>query len=340
MITSLRSLVKKAVKAELLEYAQILDEAQNNSVLDKYLQEINAAHFHSFQSGGKLVRPLLLVLVAGCFGGPRGVSNALSAAAAIECAHTYSLVHDDLPCMDNDALRRGKPTVHTVYGDAKGLLVGDGLLTAAFEILSHSRALDENLHNRSHLILKQIKIFSASISMRGMIWGQWLDISEVEYQDMFSELDAEAQFKLFQTVHKNKTGKLFAACFAIGFLCGIYSNHFSLEEEHIFQIQQKLFDLGLKLGFSFQIIDDILDETQTSEQLGKTACKDLNQDKITAISILGVEKAQTYAEILIKDVLNDLPNILNTTDSESLKPQHEYLDELLQFLKSLSLRQF
>ena len=344
LLNSLRSLVKKTVKAELLEYCQLPDISHNNQLLDLYLQEINAAHFHLYQAGGKLVRPLLLVLTAGCFGGARGVSNALSPAAAVECAHTYSLVHDDMPCMDNDSLRRGQPTVHTVYGEAKGLLVGDGLLTASFEILSNSRSLDKNLKRRSDLILQLMQIFSNAVSMNGMIFGQWLDISEAEFQEKLFSQTSEEIWQVFQTIHQNKTGKLFAACLVMGFLCGVFSSRLQDSVNELERRKRELFQIGLDIGMVFQVMDDILDVTQAKEQLGKTAQKDITQNKLTAVSLLGLEAAQEYANKLTKKVCTNFEGFIqkNTIPSElsELSEQKEYFKELLEFFNILKMRRF
>lgn len=273
------------------------ESCAEQSILAKYQQEITDAHLYLLCSQGKLIRPLFVLLTAGCIGDESAVHVAYPAALSVECVHTYSLVHDDLPSMDNDTTRRGQPTTHVVYGDAKALLVGDGLLTTAFEILSQST----NEYCTPNLAIELIRSLSHACGSSGMIFGQWLDISEPQFPpiETLTELD---KLKIFQTIHKNKTGKLFAACFEMGFLCGLQSlEHenskktlFSIEEKK--QIQKKFYNIGLDIGLSFQIIDDILDVTQNSETLGKTSGKDLAQNKWNAVTILGLEKATQLAD--------------------------------------------
>lgn len=349
MINSIRSLIKKTIKAELLEFGQLPDQLQDSVVLDHYLQEINAAHFHPFQAGGKLIRPLLLALTAGSFGGSKGLMNSLSSAAAVECVHTYSLVHDDLPCMDNDNLRRGQPTTHVVYGDAKGLLVGDGLLTAAFSILAHSRSIPTELNHdnqnqislsRSDLILQLIAILSENAGSKGMIWGQWLDISESEFLNKFDHQNSNEIRKIFQTIHNNKTGKLFAASFVMGFLCGVYSCQDSFDLSKIDSIKNELWKIGLDVGFVFQILDDILDVTKTTEELGKTAGKDDAQHKLTAVSIFGLEESQKYTSNLVSNIVDNLTKIMTHYSILHTTEQKEYFECLIILINEIIARKF
>lgn len=273
------------------------ENCAKQTILAQYQNEITDAHLYLLCSQGKLLRPLFVLLTAGCVGDESAVQLAYPAALAVECVHTYSLVHDDLPCMDNDRTRRGKPTTHVVYGDAKALLVGDGLLTMAFEILSQNT----NDFFTPHLAIELIRSLSHACGSSGMIFGQWLDISEAQFPpvDTLSESD---KIQIFQTIHKNKTGKLFAACFELGFLCGLQTLDrantkeilFSFEEKQ--KIQKQFYTIGLDIGFSFQIIDDILDVTQNSETLGKTSGKDIEQNKWNAVTIFGLEKATQLAD--------------------------------------------
>jgi len=336
LIETLQACFLKNLQHELLTHCQIAKNTEDETVLSDYIKEINLAHLHPFQGGGKLVRPTSLLLIAGCFGGLDGVAHSYSVASAIECAHTYSLVHDDLPCMDNDSLRRGQPTVHTIYGDSKGLLVGDSLLTVAFKILSSCQSFPKKIPLRSDLIIQLISIFSEAIGMQGMVFGQWLDISESEIADQSLNQNEKDQWIIFQTIHKNKTGKLFAASFVMGLLCGLYSKETLPDYQNLEFLKKEFFNFGIDIGLAFQIIDDILDTTQSSEILGKTSGKDLSQQKLTAVKILGIDRAQKYAENLIDGIENKMKLISEKNTAINLDAS--YSDELICFLKKLKTR--
>jgi geranylgeranyl diphosphate synthase type II len=279
------------------------------------IQELVQAHHYPLAAGGKRVRPLLTLLMAGSVGGDRAVNTALSAACATELIHTYSLVHDDLPCMDNDDLRRGKPTTHKVYGDAKALLVGDGLLTHAFTLLSQTNLSAEKSFLMSHLVAA----LSCSAGAQGMVLGQWLDISftgqkELNWQDI-------------ETVHYYKTGCMLGVSLELGLLCGLA--HTPLDQkimDNINSIRSKINYAGVLIGIAFQIKDDILDVTQTAEELGKTPGKDEKMQKTTAVELLGMENAQEKSQIYTKEALAIIDSVLEDLNLNKNCTEKNYRD--------------
>lgn len=314
-----------------------VQECNDSAVVLAYRTEIRDAHAYLLCSQGKLIRPLLILLIAGWIGGDDAVQLAYPAALSIECVHTYSLVHDDLPCMDNDTLRRGCPTTHVIYGDAKALLVGDGLLSAAFSILSR------NINKiKSDLLIELIQSLSEACGSDGMIFGQWLDISEPKFPPMEHMTESEKSC-VFHTIHKNKTGKLFASCFEMGFLCGVYASQKHKEVSDLFAandketIQNQFYDLGIDIGLSFQITDDILDVTQNSETLGKTSGKDAAQNKWNAVKVFGLEHAVDYARTIQNHVCTKLHH-LNDTYFKNDK-NLVYFQNLLALTEKISQRQ-
>jgi len=226
---------------------------------------------YSLFAGGKRMRPALVLAAATACGGDE--ADALPMACAVECIHTYSLIHDDLPAMDNDDFRRGKPTNHKVFGEGIAILAGDGLLTQAFEILAQARATVRYPHQA--LVLELAR---ASGSLQ-LIAGQVADL-EAEGKKI-----SAAQLKY---IHERKTSALLACSARLG---GMSANC------TVPQLQA-LTDFGYNVGLAFQIIDDILDITQTSEQLGKTAGKDTTARKATYPSIVGMAKSRRLARQL------------------------------------------
>ncbi len=229
---------------------------------------LHKAMRYSLFAGGKRMRPALLLAAAEACGG--SVVNALPAACAVECIHTYSLIHDDLPSMDNDDLRRGKPTNHKVYGEGIAILAGDALLTQAFEILTHSKATQRYSHRELVLELSR-----ASGSLQ-LIAGQVADLEGEGKKLSLSKL-------LY--IHKRKTSALLCSASRLG---GMSANCTPTQ-------LRALTDFGYHIGLAFQVIDDILDVTQTSEKLGKTAGKDIAAQKATYPSIVGIEKSRQIA---------------------------------------------
>jgi geranylgeranyl diphosphate synthase type II len=223
---------------------------------------------YSIFAGGKRMRPALCLAAAQACGGSE--KDALPLACAVECIHTYSLIHDDLPAMDNDDFRRGKPTNHKVFGEGIAVLAGDALLTQAFEIAAQSKAIRR--YPREKMILE---LATASGSLQ-LIAGQVADL-EAE-----GEKISEAELKF---IHERKTSALLCCSVRLG---GMSANCTPAE-------LKALTDFGYHVGLAFQVIDDILDVTQTSEQLGKTAGKDVAVQKATYPAIVGLEKSRKIA---------------------------------------------
>lgn len=251
-----------------------------DDALDHYLPRatakpatIHKAMRYSLFAGGKRMRPALLLAAAEACGGTEAA--ALPHAAAVECIHTYSLIHDDLPGMDNDDLRRGKPTNHKVFGEGMAILAGDGLLTWAFEILA--QAPDTRRYGTRDYVLE---LAQASGSLQ-LIAGQVADL-EGEGKDL-----TVAQLRY---IHERKTSALLRCAVRLG---GMSANCTPAQ-------LTALSDFGYHVGLAFQVIDDILDVTQTSEKLGKTAGKDVQAQKATYPRIVGLEKSKVIAAKLTR----------------------------------------
>ncbi|MFZ5805747.1 MAG: polyprenyl synthetase family protein [Verrucomicrobiota bacterium] len=240
---------------------------------------IHRAMRYSLFAGGKRLRPILCLAACEAVGGK--AHNALLLACAVECIHTYSLIHDDLPCMDDDDLRRGKPTSHKVFGEGMAVLTGDALLTIAFELAGKNK--EAKCYSTANFILELAR---ASGSL-GLIAGQVADL-EGEGKKI-----SPPQLRF---IHKNKTAALIASSIKLGAMAG---NASSAQLKH-------LENFGQHLGLAFQVIDDILDITQTSEQLGKSAGKDLKAQKATYPALMGLEKAQHEAAKLTRHAMSEL----------------------------------
>ena len=227
--------------------------------------------------GGKRLRPLLVLAAFEAVHNGAGDAGeaALRAACAVELIHAYSLVHDDMPCMDNDVLRRGKPTVHVQFGEAQALLAGDALQAFAFELLTPE---DERILPAVQATLcRQLARAAGSAGMAG---GQAIDLASVGL--------ALTQDQL-RNMHRLKTGALLQASVMMGVACGVSSA----------AAQKALADYGAALGLAFQVVDDILDVVADSATLGKTAGKDAASDKPTYVSLLGLAPAQAHAQELL-----------------------------------------
>jgi len=239
----------------------------------QYPSSIHQAMRHSVFAGGKRLRPILCLetarMVEGCI--PLGVQEL---GAALEMLHTYSLIHDDLPALDNDDLRRGRPTCHKVFGEAIAILAGDALQTRAYEVLAR---LQCDPASRVAIIGE---IAHATGTIDGMIGGQVMDL-EAEH----SRPDA----KTLEYIHRSKTGALLTASVVSG---GIYAG---ADDAQVLDLH----DFGTNIGLAFQIVDDVLDVTQTSEQLGKTAGKDTASEKVTYPALFGVDASIKKADELI-----------------------------------------
>jgi len=221
--------------------------------------------------GGKRVRPLLVLAAAQAVHG--NADAALRAACAVELIHAYSLIHDDLPCMDNDVLRRGKPTVHVQYGQAQAMLAGDAMQALAFEVLTPDEGVPPALQARLCSLLAR------AAGHAGMAGGQGIDLSSIG-----KPLDEQA----LRDMHHRKTGALLQASVLMGAACGRTNP----------PAWQALSEYGDAIGLAFQVVDDILDVTQESETLGKTAGKDAYHNKPTYVTVLGLDAARRHADEL------------------------------------------
>ena len=227
--------------------------------------------------GGKRLRPLLVLASSEAVDG--NPHAALRAACATELIHAYSLVHDDMPCMDNDILRRGKPTVHVKFGEAQALLAGDALQALAFELLT-----PDDLSVPAELQAHLCRLLARSAGSAGMAGGQAIDLASVG-----QKLDEQE----LSEMHRLKTGALLQGSVMMGAACGAPT-----------PVQlQALHEYGAALGLAFQVVDDILDVTADSATLGKTAGKDAIQDKPTYVALLGLERSKTFAQELLAQAL-------------------------------------
>jgi len=232
---------------------------------------LGSAMRYAVLDGGKRLRPLLVLAAARAVGGER--EAALRSACAVELIHAYSLVHDDLPCMDDDVLRRGRPTVHVQFGEAQAMLAGDAMQALAFEVLTPDAGIAPRLQARLCGLLARAS------GHAGMAGGQAIDLSSVG-----KALDES----LLRDMHRRKTGALLQASVLMGAACGDASP----------AQWAALARYGDALGLAFQVVDDVLDVTQASETLGKTAGKDQGANKPTYVSILGLEPAMAHAREL------------------------------------------
>ena len=257
------------------EFEQLL-ESSLDVVSDSRVKD---AMRYSLLGGGKRIRPLLLYEVLNGYGVDERVGN--PCAIALEMVHTYSLIHDDLPAMDNDVLRRGRNTCHIEFDEATAILAGDGLLTLAFEIIANSNISESNK-------VKCINILSQSAGPSGMILGQCLDINESNDND----------WEDIKRVHHYKTGCLLSAPLQMG---AILSN----QSDEIVDIWKQI---GFNIGLAFQIQDDILDIEKTDIELGKSN-SDITNNKITSVSLLGLEKAKLLMNNLYSDSFSVIDNL-------------------------------
>jgi len=254
---------------------QLIEEALSRWVSPSAPAGLGEAMRYAVLDGGKRLRPLLVLATSAAVGGQ--ASAALRAACSVELIHAYSLVHDDMPCMDNDVLRRGKPTVHVRYGEAQALLAGDALQALAFELLvPGDGSLGDALS--AHLC----RLLALSAGAHGMAGGQAVDLASVG-----TALDQHT----LQAMHRLKTGALLQASVMMGAATGAPTPAAS----------EQLALYGACLGLAFQVVDDILDVTADSATLGKTAGKDAASDKPTYVSLMGLPAAQAYADRVLDE---------------------------------------
>jgi geranylgeranyl diphosphate synthase, type II len=285
---------------ETLEQGQRLTDAALDRLIPLETQHpvsIHKAMRHSVFAGGKRLRPVL------CMEAGRMVKGSLPAGieelgAALEMLHTYSLIHDDLPALDNDDLRRGRPTCHKVFGDAIAILAGDALQTQAYETIARLKCPPEA---RVRIVEE---IAKATGTVDGMIGGQVIDL-EAEHTQPTAEM--------LEYIHRSKTAALITASLVSG---GLYAD---AKDGQV----SKLRAFGRAIGLAFQITDDVLDVTQTSEQLGKTAGKDMASEKATYPALFGVEASVAKADALVKEAFAELTSF--GEHAETLRELARYL---------------
>lgn len=268
------------------ERAKMIDAALDESVPMQYPDVIHESMRYSLLAGGKRVRPALCLAACELVGG--SVEQAMPTACALEMIHTMSLIHDDLPSMDNDDFRRGKPTNHKVYGEEIAILAGDALLSLAFEYIAReTKGVD------AERVLQVIVEVGKSVGSEGLVGGQVVDIK--------SEGDANVGLDTLKYIHEHKTAALLESAVVSGAILG------GASQEDVDRLRKYSRDIGL----AFQVVDDILDITATTEELGKTAGKDLAVAKTTYPSLVGLEKSKDIANQLIDEAKAQLSSYDN-----------------------------
>ncbi len=285
---------KVEIKQYLNEKKQIVENGLNRFMLqatEPFRDHIDAMRYSLF-AGGKRVRPILCLAAAAAVNdNPEIEEDLLPVACALECIHTYSLIHDDLPAMDDDDLRRGKPTNHTLFGEAGAILAGDSLLTWAFDLLSGRQTTRISADKRIAII----NIIARGAGPLGMVGGQALDIANE---------NTEFPFETLRTIHKNKTGALITCSVHAGAVGG------GASEEEV----GRLTLYGDKIGLAFQIVDDLLNATATTEQLGKAAGSDNDRGKATYPSFFGIDKSREKAREAVQEALLSLESFDHKAD--------------------------
>jgi geranylgeranyl diphosphate synthase, type II len=265
----------------ITDYIGYANERLEKLLSDEKIEpKLREAMWYSVSAGGKRVRPVLNMLANRLFDGD--IDETMDMACAIEMIHTYSLIHDDLPALDNDNLRRGKPTNHIVHGEAFAILAGDGLLNMAFEVML-ANAVKYPSNAQKHL--KAMSYIASAVGVTGMISGQCADIM---YEDVDEkDIDIEVVGK----IHANKTGKLITASLMSGALLT------DATEDELKTVEK----FGKKIGLAFQVADDILDVVGDEKKLGKSAGKDAEAGKVTYPHVYGLENSIKIADDLIAE---------------------------------------
>ena len=251
---------------------------------------------YSLKAGGKRIRPALVFAFCEALGAEKEIASA--PACAIEMIHTFSLIHDDLPAMDNDDMRRGKPSCHKAFGEAMAILAGDALAVLPFEIIADAPALTAE---QKVLI---ISVLANSVGRDGMVGGQVIDMENENRTDIDEEN--------LKNMYRCKTGQLLAVSCVMGAICADAST----------ETIRAAAEYGLRLGLAFQIIDDILDITSTTEELGKPINSDAENNKTTFVSLYGIEKARKMADKVTSEAMEWLDTV---EDNEFLKEFTEHL---------------
>ncbi len=289
------------MNSKVQEFLSIIEESMY-SYFDCYLPEYKVlfdSMKYSVENGGKRVRPLLTLLFCDACGG--NVAGAVPVAQAVEFIHTYSLIHDDLPCMDDDDYRRGKLSNHKVYGEAFALLAGDGLLTAAFEKISLGYLSGGY---SAEVAVNAVSELSTYAGSKGMIGGQVIDL--------LNENNSDVSFKTLKLADNLKTGALISAACSLGCIVA------GASREQILSAKK----FGELIGLAFQIKDDILDVTSSLEKLGKLTGSDDQNGKTTYVTLLGIEECEKLVEKLTTEAMEELGNFEN---NHIIKEYAEYL---------------
>ena len=270
------------IDAYLNERRQLVDRVlgANLPPADTPPAVIHEAMRYAVLGGGKRIRPIVAIAAAEACGAK--VENLLVPIAALELIHAYSLVHDDLPALDNDDLRRGRKTTHVVFGEAMGILTGDALLTEAFAWLARPVVGVDAAHQ-----LRAVREVAVAVDSKGMIGGQVADIITAGTNETSAEL--------LDFIHRNKTGKLLTASVVLG---GLLAN---APDDKIAALRR----YGDAVGLAFQIVDDLLDQEEDAATLGKTAGKDLAQGKLTYPALFGTDAARARVETLLEEALHN-----------------------------------
>lgn len=280
------------------KYIDLIEKTLDEYIPVKYPEEIYESMRYSVLAGGKRLRPVICLETCKIFGG--NIEDALPIACAIEMLHVQSLIHDDLPCMDNDDFRRGKPSNHKAFSESTAVLAGDALISYAIQTI-----LEKSKNLSSDKILKLIELFTQAAGVNGIIAGQIVDI-----QSEGKKIDGET----LEYIHTHKTADMFRfALKAGGVVAGISDDILNVLDE-----------FGLKLGFAFQICDDILDETSTFEEMGKTLGKDEVEEKSTYTRLYGLKNAECKVNCL----LDECYDILNKHNIKS-----KILDDIIASIK-------
>ena len=268
------------LKAWMQPHLDRVESALSDGIQADSPAALGQAMRYAVLDGGKRLRPLLVLATAEALGDDMAGGAALRAACAIELIHAYSLVHDDMPCMDNDVLRRGKPTVHVQFGEAQALLAGDALQTLAFELLT-----PQDGSVRPEVQAACVALLARASGYQGMAGGQAIDLASV------GQRLSEDQIR---QMHRLKTGALLLCSVQMGAACvpGVPA-----------LVQAALTRFGESMGLAFQVVDDILDVTADSATLGKTAGKDEAADKPTYVALMGLDQAKAYADALAANAM-------------------------------------
>lgn len=260
-----------------------IEQALSDSCPQQYPETINEAMRYSLLAGGKRIRPLLCLAACQLVGGDEEV--AMPTACALEMIHTMSLIHDDLPSMDNDDFRRGKPTCHKVYGEEIAILAGDALLSRSFEYIARATR-----GAPAERVLRVIADVGKAVGSEGLVAGQVVDLQ------MEGSGGAGAGLETLKYIHAHKTGALLEAAVVAGAVLG------GAEEAQVARLGR----YAQAIGLAFQVVDDILDVTATSEELGKTAGKDVAVNKATYPSLLGLEESRKVVDRLTASAKEEL----------------------------------